>query len=250
MAGRVLRHREIEKLQHPNLGLLQYNLKGLEQVIKQPERRRPVFNRPGFEEDGDWLLNSHNLQDVIDVNAMAEKLDASLRINRPKSLQYHQNLADLEHAVTQYYINHISVEPGPDTHIGWFQSYWWLTALPQLFHRFRQSAKQEELYLMPDDTKGWVFKQRNEQDELVAVEGWHNLTHAEVLSEAEQNQLWLNRDYQTLLEQAPAEHLNLSAAIYGQLVISTYGKELSEMNLQYNPQLGLERIKTTRPGGF
>lgn len=250
MAGRVLRHREIKSLQYPNIGLLQYNLKGVEQVIKKPERRRPVFNRPGFEEDGDWLLNSHNLQDLIDANVLAENLDASLRINHPKSLQYHQNLADLEHAVTQYYINHVSVEPGPDTHIGWFQSYWWLTALPQLFHRFRQSAKQEELYLMPDDTKGWVFKQRNEQDELVAVEGWHNLTHAEALTEAEQNQLWLNRDYQTLLEQAPVEHINLTAAIYGQLVISTYGKELSEMNLQYNPQLGLERIKTTRPGGF
>ncbi len=241
MAGRVLRHRQIDKLEHPNIGILQYNLKGLVQVIKNPENRKPVFNRPGFEEDGDWLLNTHDLQGLIDSNELAEKLDASPRIHRPDELQYKEKLADLEHEVTKHYINELSEKPGPDKHSGWFQSYWWLTALPQHFHRFRDSAKQEELYLMPDKDKGWVFKQRNEANELVAIEKWHNLIHSEPLTEQEENRLWLVRDYQQLLKQAPAEHINLSAAIFGQLVISTYGKELSEMNLQYDPQFGMER---------
>jgi len=241
MAGRVLRHRQMDALEHSNIGLLQYNLKGLQQVIKQPENRRPVFNRPGFEEDGDWLLKTHNLQALIDANELAEKLDASPRINRPEVLQDKGKLADLEHAVTEYYINNLSEPPGPDKHLGWFQSYWWLTALPQQFHRFRDSAKQEELYLMPDKDQDWVFKQRNEADELVAIEQWHNLSHAEPMTEIEKNRLWLVRDYQQLLKQAPAEHINLSAAIFGQITISTYGKELSEMNLQYDMQFGMER---------
>ena len=87
------------------------------------------------------------------------------------------------------------------------------------------------------------FKQRNDADELVAIEKWHNLSHAEPMTETENNRLWLVRDYKQLLEQAPAEHINLSAAIFGQMTISTYGKELSEMNLQYDMQFGMEKLQ-------
>ncbi|CAN8141281.1 hypothetical protein THIOSC15_2870014 [uncultured Thiomicrorhabdus sp.] len=64
MAGRVLRHRSIDNLEHPNIGILQYNLKGFKQAVKPPEKRYAVFIYPGYE-DKDNPLTSHDMAELM-----------------------------------------------------------------------------------------------------------------------------------------------------------------------------------------
>ena len=235
MAGRVLRHRSIDNLEHPNIGIMQYNLKGFKQVLQPPEKSKPVFSNPGYE-DKDQLLQSHDMADLIDFSKLEEKLDASLRITKNKELNPQKNLADLEQFATQDFL--FSKQAGPNSLQGWLQGYWWLTAIPQQFARFRKGQEQVELYLMPDKNKDWVFKQRNEASELVEIEKRYDLSHAEKFSDKEQNALWLHRDYQQLLKQSPEHYLPLAAAIFGEI---SFDKRYLDSELIYNPQLGMEK---------
>ncbi|CAN8140868.1 CRISPR-associated endonuclease/helicase Cas3 [uncultured Thiomicrorhabdus sp.] len=235
MAGRVLRHRSIDNLEHPNIGILQYNLKGFKQAVKPPEKRYAVFIYPGYE-DKDNPLTSHDMAELIDFSELEQKLDASLRITQNKELSPQTNLADLEQVATEDCL--FSKQAGPNSLQGWLQGYWWLTAIPQQFIRFRKGPEQVELYLMPDKNKDWVFKQRNSVSELVEIEKRYELRHAEELSDKEQNGLWLYRDYQQLLKESPEHYLPLAAAIFGEI---SFDKRLLDSELTYNPQLGMEK---------
>lgn len=235
MAGRVLRHRSIDHLQHPNIGILQYNLNGFKQAIQQPEKRYAVFNHPGYE-DKEHLLHSHDMAELIDFSELEQKLDASLRMTKNKELNPQKNLADLEQVATENCL--FSKHAGPNSLQGWLQGYWWLTAIPQHFIRFRKGPEQVELYLMPDKDKDWVFKQRNDASELVEIEKRYDLHHAEEFSDKEQNALWLHRDYQQLLKESPEHYLPLAAAIFGEI---SFDKRLLDSELTYNPQLGMEK---------
>ncbi|QKI88148.1 type I-F CRISPR-associated helicase Cas3f [Thiomicrorhabdus xiamenensis] len=235
MAGRVLRHRSIENLEHPNIGILQYNLKGFQQALKNPDNPWPVFNHPGYE-NAEHLLHSHDLTELIDFKQLEQNLDASLRITKNENLQPKNNLADLEHVVTEQCL--LEKKAGPESLKGWLQGYWWLTAIPQSYVRFREGVQQVELYLMPDSNKEWVFKQRNDASELVEIEKRYGIRHEQQLSDKENNSLWLYRDYQQLLKDSPEHYMPLAAAIFGEISLDEY---LLDSELIYNPQLGLEK---------
>ncbi|AHF01508.1 CRISPR-associated protein Cas3 [Thiomicrospira aerophila AL3] len=236
MAGRVLRHRTVEKLNEPNIGVLQYNLKGFVQAIQAPQKRHPVFTRPGYEDEV-CLLTSHNIADIIELNALNERLDATLRITRPQHLTPNAVLADLEHYKTQKAL--LPEQAGPETLKGWLQGFWWLTAIPQLYVQFRKGPPQTALYLTSDGKGGWSFKERNEAKELVDVEKRYDIQQQDDLSEQEKTNLWMLRDYAQLLKESPEHYMPLAAAIFGEVRLD---KSLLENKaLIYQPQLGFSK---------
>lgn len=188
LAGRVLRHRYIEKdISQPNMALLQYNLRALRKDGLQ------AYNRPGYEQ-GRFKLATHDLTRLLDVPGVAARISAIPRIRANASLQPQWRLADLEHAAIQYDLNRYA-DKGPESLQGWLQGGWWLTALPQRFNRFRDSAPDMLLYLLWQEGKTSLYR-KSEQDsrEFIAYEGRLGIQHLP-LTALEQQRLWLQRDY-------------------------------------------------------
>lgn len=90
LAGRVRRHRAAA-CDMPNIILLGVNLKNLEQPGK------PAFCRPGFETEGEWRLNSHDLHDLLEPEEYLV-VDSRPRIVQRAHLRPNDSLVDLEHA--------------------------------------------------------------------------------------------------------------------------------------------------------
>src|SRR5690606_10552003 len=135
LAGRVRRHRKTE-VQTPNISLLQYNWKGVKYNHKKDER---VFIRPGFEDK--VRLKSHNLNDLLDADALLQRVDAIPRIQKPEDPQPEKQLADLEHCVIKELLaNYGKKNIGPADLQGYLREAWFLTACPQQLVPFRQGV--------------------------------------------------------------------------------------------------------------
>jgi CRISPR-associated endonuclease/helicase Cas3 len=230
LAGRIRRHRDTENGIAPNMALLQYNLNGL---LKQGQ---PVFCRPGYESQEN-PLDTHDLQQLVDVETLAERLDAKPRIARKADHNPKANLADLEHEVIHQLLTNYDRQ-GPETMQGWVTGCWWLTAIPQLFIKFRAGYPQVTVYLVPEDDD-WKFAEKGTYGETVVIEKTYGITRAEDLTEQENVRLWLNRDYVALLEKIDLSDLGKAALIYGEIGLPTYGNDTNNLCFMYSDQLGL-----------
>ncbi|KZN59136.1 CRISPR-associated protein Cas3 [Pseudoalteromonas luteoviolacea CPMOR-1] len=256
MAGRVRRHRQGE-VASPNIGLMQYNLKG----FKGTEER--VFNYPGYETDSSTTLQTHDLKKLVDEKALLHSVNAIARIQKRPELLPHQNLADLEHYATaktlgttqinqpiastsrknRFSRNRRVINPASNwsEHLhGHIHGYWWLTALPQYFKRFRKSMPSVQLYLVKQ-RHGLAFCIREDGGNFSSVEAKLDIEHQALPSE-QQQKLWLQRDYETLLSQFSTESKSeyLTSIKYGEVsVIETDGIQ----KYSYNDQLGLVKVK-------
>jgi CRISPR-associated endonuclease/helicase Cas3 len=139
LAGRVLRHRMVyADIIKPNIAVMQYNIKAL-------QGKPQAFTKPGYEVKP-YHLRSHDLHDIIDEGAFHKKIDAVLRIRKPVMNGTDKKdvslLIDLEHMTMEDFN---SAEPGPQGLSGWIDEYWWLTALPQTFNRFREGQADRKL---------------------------------------------------------------------------------------------------------
>lgn len=233
LAGRVMRHRElVEDIQSPNMGLLQHNLKGLLMD------KGPVFCRPGYESKEN-LLNTHDLNQLVDTVSIAQRLDAQARISRPLTLKPQSQLADLEHEAIHQLLTRYQ-QQGPESLQGWLTGCWWLTALPQLYVRFRNSEPRLTLYLARFDDE-WKFAEKDPLGRPIAKEKTYGITWADELSPQESQRLWLHRDYDTLLEQLEMPSMGKAALRYGEIGLPTDGKDLNDLKFIYSSQLGLTR---------
>ncbi|MGL5757910.1 type I-F CRISPR-associated helicase Cas3f [Plesiomonas sp.] len=256
MAGRVRRHRDGE-IQKPNIGLLQYNIKG----FKGREER--VFNYPGYETDKATQLVTHDLCDLVDEKSLLQSVNAIVRIQKRATLEPHNNLADLEHYATAKTLGTDQIGKPQQTNIsrqdrynsrnrrnslppscwsehlhGHIQGYWWLTALPQYFKRFRKSEPTVQIYLVKKE-RGIEFCLREEQGGLHPIERTLNIEHVP-LAPAQQQKLWLQRDYSQLvsLYSPSPEQEFVTSVRYGE--ISFIYRE-GNQQYSYNDQLGLVR---------
>ena len=154
LAGRVLRHRYLEKdIAQPNIGLLQYNLKGLRGA-------KVAFEKPGFEINNDkFKLKTKNLSDLIDLHEDAG-INAIPRIQANTPLKATEKLADLEHAVLAHSLTNYK-QVGAKPLNAWLTQYWFLTALPQRFTPFRQSSPNIQLFAVWKDHK-LVFSEKDD----------------------------------------------------------------------------------------
>ncbi|OPX55106.1 CRISPR-associated endonuclease/helicase Cas3 [Oceanospirillum multiglobuliferum] len=242
LAGRVRRHRAAAENEAPNMALMQYNLKGYRGESKD------VFSRPGYEQ-GRWQLTpSKSMDDVLDVKVMLNGVDAVPRIMKDTAAPS-KKLAALEHFVISRTLgcHYLTGEAkgenpagSPKNIWGYTDDYWWMTALPQQFNRFRNSAPSLNLYRVIDDRGGVVFKIYDQRSGWVTIEKTLGIQH-QPLSTERSARLWLQRDYEALVAEQ-CEQLG------GDLEYRS--KQLGELSLsfhkdgnryRYNDQLGLLR---------
>ncbi|PVZ69767.1 type I-F CRISPR-associated helicase Cas3f [Pelagibaculum spongiae] len=245
MAGRVRRHRKTAT-EKPNIGILQYNWKALEDGDKA---KACYFKKPGYEtgktikigrREKPLRCNSHNLEKLLDESVIAERFDATTRID---STDKSSGLAQLEHASIQNDLtsNHDSK---PDTLDGYLTQYWFLSSICQQKIRFRRSEPGIQLYLaMSEDEEIFFIEKddagkpvRTEDGELSNVEKSQNIERYS-LGLQQTQRLWLSRDYLLLIEQQ-AEKQSISryyaSVRYGELTMRD-----SKSQWLYNDQLGL-----------
>nr|WP_218110525.1 type I-F CRISPR-associated helicase Cas3f [Ostreibacterium oceani] len=160
LAGRVRRHRQGE-VNQANVALLQYNLKG---VKNYHDENAVVFSRPGFE---DFIrLKSHDLRQLVDVDAIYERLDAvpriqclsHLNINYLRSINRADSLVELEHAATWFWLANYKMsgqgaQISPATLQGWLNHHWFLCALPQALSPFRKGQPSLKIFLVFNESQ-------------------------------------------------------------------------------------------------
>ncbi|AFJ02203.1 CRISPR-associated helicase Cas3, subtype I-F/YPEST [Methylophaga frappieri] len=254
LAGRVKRHRDGE-VEHPNIGILQYNWRTLKYGDKP---REPRFCKPGYEVDGNLpklkadgtkrhgAMESHDIFTAVDEKLIGTRLDATPRIQeRQKNSK--TPMALLEHAVIESQLTDYEGK-GPETLQGYIQWYWYLTALPQVLKRFRQSTKSVQLYRVTNGGGDAWFTERDAKGEFSRLNTGEFARHDIVyqittteLTKVQTARLWLQRDYLQLLRiqsEMREEPLDQVATRYGEISLDVYS-ESTRKAYEYNDQLGL-----------
>jgi CRISPR-associated endonuclease/helicase Cas3 len=235
LAGRILRHRKINHAVNTyNMAIMQYNIKGL-------QGKKQAFNCPGYEQ-GKYYLASHNLKDIVDEVSLEKRIDAVLRIKKASRLDPQHKLIDLEHSVMQDFNS--TTEQGPQCLHGWIQEYWWLTALPQCFNRFRESyAEDIKLYACYDE--GTIDFCEYTAEECVKRTDFFGIHAYKKITNEMGERLWIVRDYISSLkkqvkpeDERPFEVIMKYMSLrFGELTIpDPKGKNIK---WQYSDQLGL-----------
>lgn len=186
LAGRIRRHRRAFKAKAlGNICIMQYNMLAL-------EGKKIAYTLPGFECE-EYVLDTHDLQQLVDVEGLAERVDAIPRVSRRESLSPKRRFIDLEHQVLSDFRNLSNV--GAAFIHGWQDEYWYLTGLPQTLNPFREGEKDRELYLRKDDVGRYRFYEIDEvSGDFQLIEETYDIVHAEV---DESEKFWLERDYGT-----------------------------------------------------
>ncbi len=199
LAGRVLRHRNQLPLT-PNIGILNYNLKGIEHAGKGKPTKY-VFTNPGYECEA-FPLNYHTMTKLVNVDAIAKKLDAVPRIQKPPRADLFkpkEQLVHLEHAVTKSLLTMgVDKRSGPATLNGYLWEHWFLTAMPQKFKPFRRGKHGETIYCLYDHKTENTCFHRQDDGEFIKCEDIFNI---ETTVCSHHRALWLSRNYQQTLHQ-------------------------------------------------
>lgn len=239
LAGRVRRHRD-EAVTIPNIALMQYNSKALRNI-------KPAYCYPGYESEL-FTLKSHDLKLLVDVESIQYAINAIPRIQHEPTLKPDLRLADLEHAALKHALTNYT-EASPNRLQGWLSGCWWMTALPQMMNRFRESEPTVRLYLVWKNAE-ILFCERNDEGEMVVKEDRYGIQKSPVI---DTNRLWLHRDYETALEQTllqksdmfihatdKDEAMHRLSKRYGELNFPSRDKGKS---LVYSDQFGLVEIR-------
>ncbi len=239
LAGRVRRHRESE-VKNTNIALMQYNWKAFKAGDEQGEK---YFYQPGYEDK--VVLDTHDLNQLIDTKIIKERLDAVPRITKNIDLNHLHSLIDLEHFVVQSELARYHCH-GPETLQGYLAGTWYLTALPQFLNPFRKSEASTNLFFTYEPDKDCCyFAEKDETGHLINREGILRIQHDE-LSENEQENLWLKRDYSSLLGQYSEQQELSKSKIslrYGELNLII--RKDGDTKYKYNDQYGLVRLSTS-----
>lgn len=229
LAGRVRRHREGE-INKPNISLMQYNYKAFKANDQEGER---YFIKPGYEES--ITLETHNLMELIDREAIRLRLDATPRIQKPQNLHYTHSLSDLEHYVLQSDLAAYH-RKGADALQGFLNESWFLTAHPQIFHPFRASQESSKIFFLYDKKRDEVYvAQKDDYGNYVNREGIMLINFVQT---GQDERIWFKRDYKEVLKTyAEKENVDIEtiAKMFGELsFIQAQGQEY-----QYSDQFGL-----------
>ena len=237
LAGRIRRHREMhEDINHVNMAIMEYNLRGL-----RGEKR--AFLWPGYE-DGRYILETHDMEELVDPAGLSRRIDAIPRIRKVPSLEPTRKLIDLEQQVMADFNS--QVDTGPQCMNGWNEEYWWMTAIPQQMNRFRESSEQQEkLYAKYIDGR----VQFCEWDEEVPCGEIYGIQPYDDWTDIMKERLWLPdslRNYVKVLEHmvdsrdsdVPKEaRMKRASEVFGEITVPVY--ENIEKTLCYSDQLGM-----------
>lgn len=253
LAGRVKRHREGE-VATPNIALLQYNWKGIRDNHLEHVR---VFNRPGYENI--CSLETHDLNCLIDIQNIAECLDAIPRIHKPVQLtaDYMRHvsrcgsLIELEHIATwswlaNYKTQGEGAQTSPATLQGWLNQHWFLTALAQQLTPFRHSEPGIKVFLVFDNDQNTSrFCEKDEEGYAVEREKILNIQRIGLAPQA-RSRLWLVRDYDRACAEFADKSLDSQQSLSQRRVSLRYGElnfpHNEKQQYAYNDQLGLVKL--------
>lgn len=241
LAGRVRRHR-VDAVEQANIGLMQYNIK----AFKANDKAGTVFfTRPGYEDRWSQTLPFHDLTRLVNEKSLMENLNAIPRIKKLQPADK-QVLAAVEHKVTEQDLANYTAY-GVNTLQGYLTETWYLTALPQVLTPFRKSEASINLFLFYNaDSDQCYFTQKDEvgkplldeANQAINREGILNITHMQ-LTEMERNNLWFERNYQSLL----SNHLDDEWLNSKRRVSLRYGEisfiERENTQYEYTDQFGL-----------
>ncbi|MCP4985322.1 MAG: type I-F CRISPR-associated helicase Cas3 [Colwellia sp.] len=234
LAGRVRRHR-MNEVDAPNVGLMQYNWKAFKDNDKPDQK---YFNRPGYEIS--TSLKTHDLNQLIPVNEVVQCLDATPRIKKNECLKENESLIDLEHFMIQLGLTRYQ-KIGPENIQGYLTGSWGLTAYPQELHPFRKSQKSINTFLTYDEDKGcFYFAEKDNFGNPVNTETILGISRKNITAE-EQNNLWMVRNYQDLIEQYAVQYKTSKKRMslrFGELSFI----ERDDAKYEYNDQFGLVKI--------
>ena len=231
MAGRVWRHRPTQEDLKPNILLLERNLASL---LNKTETQ-PAFYHPGYESKA-YLLNSHSLDTLVDVDGLANKLDATPRIQAANPLKPREALADLEHQVLQDVL--LKAHYSPALVQGWLHCAYYLTRMAQQATPFRDSDKDSnfKLHLTDDEDLELRFPEEDGKQGKEAA----NL-HIETLPEGLRKRLWLPLDYADLIarySQIRERSVRSTCEFLGEVRLED---REGETHFTFIPELGFER---------
>ena len=246
IAGRVMRHRVKDIIEH-NIALLEYNLR------VSMSKSNP-YSRPGYEGLAGIKLTTHNLNELLEYDyKILDNINAIPRIKaREKSnMRVSSNLIDLEHYVINKLLNGDkgNEQYSPESINGYIKSFWWLTGLPQMLVKFRESQNDRILYRVYDEDEDEAFFSEDGENNRSAI---LNISETR-LSERGKQRLWIERDYLELISrQSEIEGINMKSACMKYGVISLYkyygggggnGMGNEDGRKEYNNNFGLLLIE-------
>lgn len=236
LAGRILRHRKMnESISHSNVAVMSYNLKGL-------FGRTPAFCKPGFEgrKGGPYALNTHDLSNLMDKKVLESGINAIPRIVKPNPLRPHEKLIDLEHKVLEDF-NSFD-DTGPQSLNGWINEYWWMTGIPQLCNRFRESF-EEEINLCLHYEEGNIEFTERDGDNYIPVRNRYNIQQFGQLTPEMEKHLWITRNYLEALSKAASpsvdseeDDLRRASEAWGTISVPD---TIVDKGLYYSDQFGM-----------
>lgn len=192
LAGRVLRHRLcLTDRTVPNVAVMQFNIKGFK------HEKGLAFIRPGYESKT-YQLQSHDLIQLINIDAFAARIDAIPRIQKAAVLHPTQKLIDLEQQVMIDFNNSQAV--GPETCSGWLDEWWWMTALPQQRNRFREQT-YDTITIYAAYCQGQITFCRSDKENEEQPETEVLGIHPYPVDDNMKQRIWLSRTYTALLRQ-------------------------------------------------
>ncbi len=234
LAGRVRRHREGE-VQEANMAILRYNYRAFLDGDRSGKR---YFLHPGFEVD--TTLVSHDMKELIDEEALRERIDAIPRIRKNEPLEPTKRLADLEHFAVAQWLTQYD-KPYAGNLEGYLRGLWYLTGLPMFYHPFRKSTPTLKCYRVYDEEKDRIyFAELDERGNPIDREGILNIHNISIESNG---RLWIERDYKTIIERY-AENFGLSPQAltlrFGELNWQIYSESnIGKTEFLYHDQFGL-----------
>lgn len=237
LAGRVLRHRLcLTDRTTPNVAVMQFNIRGLQ------NKNGLAFIRPGYESQR-YQLQSHDLMQLIDIDAFAARIDAIPRIQKAAVLHPTQKLIDLEQQTMADFNTPQAV--GPETCSGWLDEWWWMTALSQRLNHFREQT-YETITIYAAYRQGQITFRRSDKENEEQSETNVLGIHPYPVDDDVKQRLWLSRTYTALLRQYVPDtdiedeekELEKLSKKWGEAAIPDYGDKNTNVQWYYADDFG------------
>ncbi|PTN35181.1 type I-F CRISPR-associated helicase Cas3f [Desulfonatronum sp. SC1] len=231
MAGRILRHRERQRLNAPNVIVLSHNIRAL-------LNEKIAYTRPGYE-SGELSLDSHDLREILDERMVNERIDSGMRIGRISNPSPQKSLLHLEHVSLDSFLTHGESSDYKKVS-GWLHGPYYLTDIAQRARPFRKGSREQSFFIFPEepDLRPKFYKK---DDSGKYISSNYDFQHVD-LSWQEKKRLWLPATYYSQLEDIGRElglTVNQAAARFGEISVPEYMLEAGQKALYFNPDLGL-----------
>lgn len=196
LSGRVLRHRT-KYINHPNVLILEYNFNSLENDEKF------VFRNPGYEISNKFKLKTHDLKQILNEKVLNTSINSIPRLKESDNVN--DEFINIEHRLIESFLLPDERALGPESVNGYYSGNWYLTGLPQIYAKFRDSSENKKIYILLDEDEQLNFYEKDDKQNITPIK---NTYHLEIEQSKIQNS-WLNLNYNEILE-FYSQRMNLS----------------------------------------